>query len=102
MARDGQLVHLLTGIVGNVQPVKKLLRIGVHLRVVYEHPLARLAAQPDVLGNGHFGNRVEFLIDHRNAHFQGIRDRVWPDLLALVGHRALVGDIGAVDDLHER
>lgn len=44
MARDGQLVHLLMGIVGNVQPVKKLLRIGVHLRVVYEHPLARLAA----------------------------------------------------------
>ena len=102
VACDGQLVHLLVCLVRHIKLVEQLLRVLLHLAEVYELALSRLAAQPDVLCDGHFEHRIELLIDHCDAHFEGILHGMRADLLSLIEHLALIGNVSTVDNLHQR
>ena len=99
--------HGSASVVFETQPVEQRASVGLHLLEVDKarqqtSAERRFAAEKDVLGDAHFQNRAEFLVDHRNAAVQRSRDVRQFQLLAVEVDFALVDRIGAGEDLHQR
>ncbi len=100
---DREVAHFRFRIEGNVEALEQLPCAPSHLLMAHEaEGVQRLAADPDVLSDGHVIHQVELLMDHGDAVLESIEGRRQLDLLPLQFEGAGIGRVDPGDDLHQR